>query len=338
MRKHLNWLIEFTKKIAHHIKSPYVRVLKWLGLLLILLVAWQLIDYRQIISSLRQVSLFSISLLFAIMFTSKIIYALRWYWLAAYTLGLPGLSPWFILRTSLLAEFVSIAMPSSLGGEAVRLIKLTGRGGKIGRASISILLDRFIGIAGMTLIVIALLPQLGLYVDFPALIDKVKPYLPSLLLATTLCLAILSYLVWRNRQLTTLKHSLSLINQNIIAMCLYLLLTIVGHIIFAGAFYPLFYDVQPLPFLVVISLVLTSQLARSIPISVFGLSLSEGSLVALELIAGMKLEAAMAVMILSLLPRYFFALAGLGCEIWVDGREFIQSIKNREYPVKPSLE
>ena len=53
-------------------------------------------------------------------------------------------------------------MPSSLGGEAVRVLKLGARTEAAARATASVVADRLAGVIGMGFIALVLLPKLSL--------------------------------------------------------------------------------------------------------------------------------------------------------------------------------
>jgi uncharacterized protein (TIRG00374 family) len=63
-----------------------------------------------------------------------------------------------LLRYFLLGLFFNQVLPSSVGGDAVRAYGLVREGYGIGSASVAVLLDRLLGMAGLVLLVIVALP------------------------------------------------------------------------------------------------------------------------------------------------------------------------------------
>jgi hypothetical protein len=80
---------------------------------------------------------------------------------------------------------------------------------------------------------------------------------------------------------------------------------------------------------------MVSQLTRSVPLSVLGIGLSEGSLLALERLLGMTSNASITVIIVTLLPRYVFAMLGLMIELGWDGKQWISQAIHASNSVNP---
>lgn len=96
-----------------------------------------------------------------------VIMALRWSYLISLTGD--GLKLGFLTRLVFEGMFFNQALPSSVGGDAVRIYRLAGSGVRASRAIGSVLLDRAFGLLGLSLIAAAFAPGfIGLVTD-PAL-------------------------------------------------------------------------------------------------------------------------------------------------------------------------
>jgi len=83
----------------------------------------------------------------------------------------------------------------------------------------------------------------------------------------------------------------------------------------------------PVSYIEAVAIILTPQLARSIPISVLGISASEGLMVPSLMMAGMTREIALTITVLSLLGRYSFAFLGFLWEFLESGLSFFKQDK-----------
>lgn len=308
----------FLEKKNYWLNSRYFVLVKWLVLSSMLYLVYRFINLTDLVSSFERISLSTLIGFLGLVLLSKFFYTFRWYLICVNGFKLSNTSSVFLLRINLLAEFVGIAMPSSLGGEAVRLLKLNARTGMLARAITSIVADRLIGVASMVLITLVLLPTLNGFITW-------RLPLPMSNFLAIFAWGIVSFstatfcLCWRNRwvQLSKVSQQLKL---NFLLLLISILLSVGGHLVFAGAHYLLFQDIQPFPFLVIVTLILASQLVRSIPISLLGIGLSEGSMVALSGLVGITPEVALVAVVVALLSRYIFAVCGLLIELLYDGK------------------
>lgn len=100
----------------------------------------------------------------AILFAQIIVVGLRWHLVARVVSGALPLAR--TTRVALISQFVSLALPSTLGGDAARLLFARRAGIPINRALSGIVLDRVVGIAAVGVLMVALLPAfLGLVGD-----------------------------------------------------------------------------------------------------------------------------------------------------------------------------
>lgn len=305
-------------------KSRYLVIGKWLVLLGLLFLVMTMVSLKDVVAGLSRASYLTLVCFLGLMLVSRYLYSLRWSLICRNGLGLGPISSLFLLRVNLLGEFVGIALPSSLGGEAARLLKLSARTGNTPLSGASIVVDRLVGLVNLGLIVLVLLPRLWVFVAWPL------PFSPGTLLVGVACaLAALGVSIfWLQRryqciQLPDAVKHLSFSGWSLISV---MLLSLAGHLVFAIGHYLLFVEIQPFPFLIIISLVLTAQLARTIPISLLGIGLSEGSMVALASLVGVDPDAALAVVIISLGSRYLFAISGLLIELGYDGKAVLSTM------------
>jgi len=142
---------------------------------------------------------------------------------------------------------------------------------------------------------------------------------------------VILFILYKYLKRTTLMEKLhSAMNQIIRqwkSFIVVLLVSIISHIIFALAHIVLFQAIHPLPIISIISVILTPQLARSIPISLFGVSGGEGLMVFGQLLVGLSQSEAIAITALTLLSRYFFAFFGLLIELLEDGTKIFKKTK-----------
>jgi len=314
------------QKKGSRFNKGYFTVGKWMAFIAMLYLAFRFVNVDDVLASFTHVSLLTITIFFIMAFISRVVYCLRGYLICRYGLGLDNISSVFLLRINLLSEFAVIATPSSLGGEAVRVLKLNARTRDTIRSTTAIMLDRMVGLISMGLINFIPLLILGKSIG-----DRLPFSSGALLITIVLLLSVLGIVFYwlRRAKWIPLPHILEQLNLNLSLLISLVLLSGCGHLIFTGGFYFLFHEVHPLSYLTVTALVLTSQLARSVPISFLGIGLSEGSLVALAGLVGIKPEAAMIVVVIYLGSRYVFALCGLLIELSIDRKMFLNTLAAR---------
>jgi uncharacterized membrane protein YbhN (UPF0104 family) len=324
----MDWIRKTVATLKLWSKSRYFAIGKWVLLLGLLILTVQLVNFNDIKAGFERISFKNFLLYLLLLLFSKLIYAFRWRYICTDSLGLKEIRSLYLLRVNLLAEFVSIAMPSNLTGEAVRILKVSARVGKPAKVAAAIAADRLLGVSGMAFIVLLLLPQLGVLAAagrLPAWLQGIPLGWVILAAAFTAAVVLGGALVWLRKRggFDKVKRVLIRVRRDLSVFILAFLLTVLGHLIFAAGHYFLFLDIQPFPLLTVISIVLTSQLARSIPLSIMGVGLSEGSLVALESLIGMRSGPALAVVVVVMGARYIYAAIGLLVELWYDGKSFL---------------
>jgi uncharacterized membrane protein YbhN (UPF0104 family) len=312
------------KKNRYWSNSRYFAIGKWVILFLILYFAIRIVNISDVISNLKKISLTTLVSFFALILSSKIFYAFRWYMICVKGIDLSKVSFLFFLRTNLLAEFVGIVIPSSLGGEAVRVMKLNGYTGSVAQSTVAIMSDRLIGLFSMGLVVLTLLPKFSVSnAEWP--IWSVNIALCILVIGA---FALISVLIFAKqlRNKIPLLHAMKDFNMNFLLIIILLFLSGCGHLLFACGYYLLFHEIHPIPFLVSTVLVFSSQLARIIPISLIGIGFGEISIVSLASLLGIKPENTLIVVLVALATLYFYAISGLIVELICDGKMYLTTV------------
>ncbi len=135
---------------------------------------------------------------FAILFAQIAVVGVRWHLVARVVHGALPLER--TLRVALIAQFVSLALPSTLGGDAMRLLFARRAGVPINRALSGIVLDRVVGIAAVAVLMVALLPA------FFALVGDHLARVAMSLAAAAIALAALAFVLLSNPAMRTLAH------------------------------------------------------------------------------------------------------------------------------------
>ncbi len=302
----------------------WIAIAKWSALSLLLVAAALFVDFARVGRDLRSLSFTSLLAFLALGVLGRLGCSARWHVVCANLLHMTGTSPFRLLRVNLLADFVSVVVPSQVGGEAVRIVKVAQSTGTKGNAAFSVFLDRLTGLATAVLMAACLLPWLGGppgSADWP---------LVRMLVSAGLAVAVAGggWLVLRRRRLSQpWMGGLPVRSRAWVAICL---LSVAGQGVLGSSYYCLFSEVATLPFLTVLSVVTTAQLARSVPVSLLGLSLAEPSLVALAGMAGADVHGVAVVVVVSVASRYLFGAAGLVVEVLCDGSQFTAGLFGRK--------
>ncbi|MFC1975135.1 lysylphosphatidylglycerol synthase transmembrane domain-containing protein [Chloroflexota bacterium] len=318
------------------LNSHYVAIGKWIILGGMLYLAVKLVNLNEVIATFAQISPLTLVSFLILVLLSKFFYAFRWYLICTNGLSLHNVSNLFLLRINLLGEFVGIAMPSALGGEAVRALKLNARTGRVGQTAASIVADRLMGLVSLGLVVLVLLPKLGASLVWPISLSSGN-LLGGIVLSVAGFATTLFWLQRRTKRIR-LPHTIQQLKLGFSSLTILVLLSIGGHLVFASGYYLLFQEIQPFPILTITALILTAQLAHIIPISMLGIGLSEGSTIALANLIGMSPETALAVVVIGLGARYLFAISGLLIELVYDGKAILETKAKRTGITPESLQ
>ncbi|MDX1426037.1 MAG: lysylphosphatidylglycerol synthase transmembrane domain-containing protein [Kiloniellales bacterium] len=232
-----------------------------------------------------------------------------------------ALPPWRLLRTTVITLFFNQVLPSTIGGDGMRVWLLRGLGRPIGIAFRSVLIDRLIGFFGLLLVGLAGSLYLLLRLQAPG---------PVWLVALT-CLAglvlialapplvgVLQRLPFdRLRQVfETLAREVRLLVRDRPRLAKLVAASIVGQLALAGAVYCLARDLEVgVELLGVFAVVPGVMVASSIPISIAGWGVREASMVVgLGLLGVAQGEAAIISIGFGLLVLGFGLLGGL---VWL---------------------
>lgn len=134
-----------------------MNVLLKLGLsLAILLVAFRNVDFAELAMQFRRLDAASLLLALALITLSTVLAATRWRVISGAALGAIPKLPFF-LRSFYRGAFLNQGLPTTLGGDALRVLDL---GRSIGKREAfgTVLFDRVIGLSGLLIINVLMLP------------------------------------------------------------------------------------------------------------------------------------------------------------------------------------
>ena len=306
---------------------------KWFCLIILLALAIRFVNIEKAKSAFLQISISIFILYICILFFSKVLYALRWKIINRALIHKKNIPISYFFSTNLLAEFVTIALPSSIGGEVTRFMKINRHNQDAILTTTGIFIDRLIGIISMAITSIAVLLIIGqeIFIDLNAFFtqDYFLPILVGALITGGLIIYGLFRWVKTKDFTKKIKTAWVMVHQNRLSILLAAIISIVAHILFSVSHVTIFQRLFPLPVLSVIGVILTPHLARSIPISLFGISGGEGLMVISQMMVGMPQSTALVITLISLIARYFFALTGLLLELITDGRKFLNILRNK---------
>ncbi len=228
------------------------------------------------------------------------------------------------LPVTFMGAFFNQVLPTSFGGDAVRMWQAhrLGVGGEA--AVIGVLLERLSGLFGLALVTTLGAAYLGSEIDNQAIRLGLLAILP-VAVAGVLVLAALDRLPARWRRVPWLEKATRLARDSrrvflspAKALPL-LLLSMLSHGLAAAAIYAFAEGLQlGLPFLTCMALFSAVILVTAIPISFAGWGLREGAMVTLFAFAGLSADIALA---LSLVFGAVYLVASLpGCALWLAWR------------------
>jgi len=226
-----------------------------------------------------------------------------------------------------MAEFLGIATPSSLSGEAYRVIKLNVSGISKTTALNSVIIDRMAGLISMVILVVVLLPFFGIDILRNISLQSNRLYFSTAIIIVLFVSAITVFVLIQKKTIGELmSQTLFPVWHNLSFIALTLFLSFIGHFCFTGAYYVLFREIIPIPFFTAATMVFTSQIARSIPISMIGIGLGDGTMIGLASLLGIETEGVLVVVMLALGSRYLCAICGLIIELAYDGKAFLKNL------------
>jgi glycosyltransferase 2 family protein len=254
-----------------------------------------------------------------IFFQNAIVVTWRWERVvAAIDAALP---PWRLLRTTVITLFFNQVLPSTIGGDGMRIWLLRGMGRSVGIAFRSVLIDRLLGFFGLLLL--GLVGSLYLMIRIE---DSGPVWLVALIsLAGLALIALAPALVGvmkllpfdRLRQVfENLAREVSQLIRNRPCLLRLVAASIVGQLALASAVFCLGRDLEvPMDLLGVFAVVPGVMVASSIPISIAGWGVREaGMVVGLGLLGVGQSDAAIISIGFGLLVLSFGLLGGL---VWL---------------------
>ena len=254
-----------------------------------------------------------------IFFQNAIVVAWRWERVvAAIDRALP---PWRLLKTTIITLFFNQVLPSTVGGDGMRIWFLRGMGRTIGVDIRSVVIDRLIGFFGLLLLGFGGSLYLMARIEEPGPVWVVALVSLGGLVLIALAPSLVSTLTWlpfdRIRQaLETLAREVNLLARDRPRLARLVGASILGQLALATAVFCLARDLEvPLDLLGAVAVVPGVMVASSIPISIAGWGVREAAMiVGLGLLGVGQSDAAIISIGFALLVLIFGLLGGL---VWV---------------------
>ncbi len=297
-------------------------------------VAYYFFDFQEIAKAFRsQLSIGDILLFTVLMLSIRLINSWRWLVICRNCLGLKEYSFGFIVRVSFLVEFVNIWFPSFIGGEAVKIWKLSREAEMSREIPISVLLDRIVGIGSLALVC---LPFLVLFPHF--LPDLSRAASNPLLLWGGIGFVVLvgGAAIWKRQTFIDLirrSWSFFLENDYLVGP---MLISILGYPVMVGAYYMLFMSLEPQVWLDVSAVTLIPRFGRVFPVAIAGVGAVEGGTLIIGKYLGMGAQLLAIVVAVHIFSKYVASLLGAILEIVFEGRESLQRLLS-EAPEDPPV-
>lgn len=218
-----------------------------------------------------------------IFFQNAIVVTWRWeHVVAAIDAALP---PWRLLKTTIITLFFNQVLPSTIGGDGMRVWLLRGMGRPVGIAFRSVLIDRLLGFFGLLLLGLFGALYLMIRLDDPGPVWVVALIclagLALIALAPVL-VGVLKRLPFERlrRVFETLAREVNLLIRDRRRLVRLVGASIVGQLALASAVYCLGQDLEvPIDLLGVFAIVPGVMVAASIPISIAGWGVREATMV-----------------------------------------------------------
>jgi len=278
------------------------------------------IDFDTVIDRLDRLSPGLLLIAGALIFFQNA-FVVAWRWervVAAIDRALP---PWRLLKATIITLFFNQVLPSTIGGDGMRIWFLRGMGRPVGLAFRSVLIDRLIGFFGLLLLglVGSLYLMARLENSGPVWVVAMVSLggLVLIVLAPTLVAAMAWLPFDRIRQaLETLAREVNLLARDRLRLARLVGASILGQLALAGAVYCLARDLEvPLDLLSAFAVVPGVMVAASVPISIAGWGVREATMVVgLGLLGVGQSDAAIISIGFGVLVLIFGLLGGL---VWV---------------------
>ncbi|MDZ4769264.1 MAG: lysylphosphatidylglycerol synthase transmembrane domain-containing protein [Chloroflexota bacterium] len=310
-------------------RRPWLLLAKWLLLLVIgagVIAALGTDGVSDAITSVRAFTLPTIAVSVGLSALARVGYTWRWRVINAGA-GAGQFSLAYLYRVGLLSEFISIVLPSYLGGDGARLLHLRGRGAPTAPVLVGLVIDRIVGVVTLTLLALALASLLLPYA--PESLRALAANAGFIVGAAVLAIAVLAAL-WMMRSRwwgwvrSRLPESLRAASIDTRTLVLAIAISSIGHLLFAGSYVVLFTALASIDPALALAVTLVALVTRAIPISIAGIEVSDGSIVALAGWVGVGSAVGLAVVAVIVLSRYGFALLGLAVELAADGARILR--------------
>jgi uncharacterized membrane protein YbhN (UPF0104 family) len=290
-----------------------------IGLLALLLRG---LDLATVVAVLGRLPATAIATGLILMLAQFVVLGLRW-WLVMAAIEAP-IAFGKALPITFIGGFFNQVLPTSFGGDAVRMWQAHRLGVGSQAAVIGVLLERISGLFGLVLLTALGAAFLGGDINNHAIRFGLLATLP-VAVAGVLALATLDRLPERWRRISALREAARLArdSRRVFLTPAYalplLLLSMLSHVLAATAIYAFAEGLQlGLPFATCVALFSAVILITTIPISFAGWGLREGAMVALFAFAGLGADTALA---LSLAFGAGYLVASLpGCALWLAWR------------------
>jgi uncharacterized membrane protein YbhN (UPF0104 family) len=289
--------------------------------LLFLVAAFRNIDVAEVGEQFGRLTAFSVFAAFIFITLSTVVAAMRWRMLALSTGG--NAPPMFFVASFYRGAFVNQGLPTTLGGDVLRVVELGNKLGSKRYAFSCVLFDRVMGLSGLLIINILILPLTWILLPAPVAIA-----VAGISACGLMAVAIGLMLPWRRiAQQHSILHTITELvtfGRTAIArpsrFLLQCLLSVIAHvcIILATVILgkQLGIDAAFWKYLVILPLV---NIAALLPLSLAGWGMREGAMVALFGLVGVAAPPVLAaslsfgvISMLSTLPGMLFFLRKTG--------------------------
>jgi len=312
-------------------RAPRSRRRAWLGLVAqvvvlggLLVAGFYLLDVGQVRLAFRGVGAGNMAGFVLLMLATRVVTAWRWRIVARNHLGLDAVTVPFLLRVGLLAEFANLWVQSIVGGEAVRIWKVARRTGDRKLGAGSVVLDRVVGTVSLVVACSPLLVVLAMTTPKVRLSVQSWEVLGGTAVVLGLAGVVVLWTVPWARSL--LRRSLEFVTKHrflgapfAVSLLLYPLIVLAHRVGFP--------ELAGRSWLVVAMVALLPRLGWAVPLSLFGITAVEGSVLVVGALLEVSSETLVVVVALNLLTRYLASGLGAVSELVADGSRFFGELR-----------
>jgi uncharacterized membrane protein YbhN (UPF0104 family) len=298
-------------------------------------IAYRYFDFEQVKLAFESLSLQSIGIFVGLMLVVRLINSWRWMVICRQCLDIDGVSLWFMTRVTLLAQFTNVWFPSFIGGEVVRVWKVSRIDGMSTEIPISVMLDRVVGVASLGVLCI---PFLFLFPHFLPDINRAlqNPWLlwGGLGFAGLLVGAVL----WKRRQFLNLARRSwgFFVDNNYLVQPM--LISMLGYSVIVAAYMYLLQTLDAGSFLDISAVTLIPRFGRVFPVSALGVGAVEGGTFVVGKYLGIGSQVLVVIVAVHITSKYVASLLGALLELGYEGRnslqELLEQTSNPEAPTE----